>query len=182
MLDTEFSWYRSEDANQEVLRTLAYSVPDEVKDHINFVQPTTRFGSLTPLSSTAQIIDAGTKSDGTLKWWGGSAPQVNITCNLTITPECILDLYNAHYKADPKNGNTVGYASFLEEYARYADLAQFVKVYAPYATGENVSYPFLFIGPSLKYHSSQFCNSMVVLMTKSAQKVLEKPIWITNTS
>jgi len=140
LLDTEFGWYRNEEAKQEVLRTLEYSVPAEVAEHINFVQPTTRFGSLKPLSSTAQVIDAGEKSTGVSKWWGGSAPQVNITCNLTITPECLFDLYNVHYKGDARNGNTVGYASFLEEYARYADLAQFEKVYAPYATGENVSY------------------------------------------
>jgi tripeptidyl-peptidase-1 len=140
LLDTEFSWYRSEE-NQEVLRTLQYSVPESVKDHINFVQPTTRFGTLKPLSSGSQIIDIGAKVDGSVKWWGGSSPQVNITCNLTITPECILDLYNVHYKADTANGNTAGYASFLEEYARYADLAQFEKKYAPYAVGENVRAP-----------------------------------------
>lgn len=139
MLDTEFSWYRSTE-NQEILRTTHYSVPESVKEHINFVQPTTRFGSLKPLSSTAQIIDVDAKADSTPKWWGGSAPQVNITCNLTITPECLLDLYNVHYKGDATNGNTVGYASFLEEYARYSDLAKFEQVYAPYAAGENVSH------------------------------------------
>jgi tripeptidyl-peptidase-1 len=138
MLDTTFSWYSS-NGNHQVLRTLAYSVPDEVKDHINFVQPTTRFGHMKPLASDAQIFDTGSKSDGSVKWRGGGSPQVNATCNITITPECLLDLYNVHYKADAKNGNSLGYASFLEESARYADLAQFEKVYAPYATGENVS-------------------------------------------
>lgn len=66
LLDTEFNWYRN-DADQELLRTTSYSVPQEVRDHINFVQPTTRFGSLKPLSSTAQVIDEGQKSDGHLK-------------------------------------------------------------------------------------------------------------------
>jgi tripeptidyl-peptidase-1 len=156
LLDTEFGWYHNAEENHEVLRTRAYSVPEEVQEHINFVQPTTRFGSLKPLSSTAQIIDTDAKSNGLSKWWGGSSPNINITCNLTITPECILDLYNVHYKGDAKNGNTVGYASFLEEYARYADLAQFEKVYAPYAIGENVSpSPFC---PKLPFHQWRgFC-------------------------
>lgn len=140
LLDTKFGWFHNSEENHEVLRTLAYSIPEEVGEHINFVQPTTRFGSLKPLSSTAQIIDTGAKSNGHSQWWGGSSPNVNVTCNMTITPECILDLYNVHYKGDVKNGNTVGYASFLEEYARYVDLAQFEKVYAPYAIGENVSH------------------------------------------
>lgn len=82
-------------------------------------------------------MDTGAKSDGTVKFWG-SSPTVNVTCNLTITPECILDLYNVHYKGDPKNGNTVGFASFLEEYARYSDLVKFEQVYAPYTIGQNV--------------------------------------------
>ncbi|KAE8453079.1 hypothetical protein EG329_012266 [Mollisiaceae sp. DMI_Dod_QoI] len=136
LLDTNFSWYRN-DHDQKVLRTTSYSVPNEIKAHINFVQPTTRFGSLKPSSSTGQVIDEGEKSDGRVKWWGGNASEVNITCNRTITPQCILDLYNVHYEADADNGNSVGYASFLEFYARYGDLAQFEKVYAPYAVDQN---------------------------------------------
>ena len=139
MLRTEFGWYQGRDTKQQVLRTRQYSVPDEIREHINFVQPTTRFGGLQRLSSMARISDEGVKSDGQSKWWGGDAPKVNITCNKTITPECLLNLYNVHYGADPHNGNTVGYASFLEEYARYDDLATFEKVYAPYAVGQNVN-------------------------------------------
>ena len=75
LLDTEFGWYRSEELNQEVIRTLSYSIPGELRGRINFIQPTTRFGSLKPLSSTAQEIDTGTKSDGSRKWWGGSSPK-----------------------------------------------------------------------------------------------------------
>jgi tripeptidyl-peptidase-1 len=115
---------------------MKYSVPDELREHINFIQPTTRSGGLKPLSSAARVINSGAKSDGKSKWWGGDAPQVNITCNYTITPEYILNLYNVHYDADPDNGNTVGYASFLEEYARYSDLTEFEKVYAPYAADQ----------------------------------------------
>jgi tripeptidyl-peptidase-1 len=55
MLRTEFGWYQARQTKQQVLRARSYSVPDEVRDHINFVQPTTRFGGLRPLSSTARI-------------------------------------------------------------------------------------------------------------------------------
>ena len=139
ILDTEFAWYHNVEENHDLLRTLAYSVPNKLQGHINFVQPTTRFGGVKPLSSTIQIIDTGAKSNGMSRWWSESSPKVNINCNETITPECILDLYNIHYKGDAKNGNTVGYASFVEQYAKYADLAQFEKIYAPYAIGKNVN-------------------------------------------
>jgi hypothetical protein len=62
-----------------------------------------------------------------------------------------------------QNGNTVGYASFLEEYARYADLAQFEEVYAPYTVGENVCFLPLSRRLEIDYwpnHSSQSSNSM----------------------
>ncbi|KAL3420668.1 Pro-kumamolisin [Phlyctema vagabunda] len=134
LLDTEFGWYLNEEANQKVLRTLAYSVPESVKEHINFVQPTTRFGSLKKMGSDAQRINADSTIAG---WFGQSTTAVDAACNTTITPQCLLQLYNIHYKGSPDNGNTVGYASFLEEYARYDDLALFEAKYAPYAVGEN---------------------------------------------
>ncbi|KAE9377811.1 putative Tripeptidyl-peptidase sed2 [Stipitochalara longipes BDJ] len=136
ILRTEFGYYQARQTKQQVLRARSYSVPDEVREHINFVQPITRFGGLKPLSSMARILDEGVKSDGVSKWWGPRYPQVNVTCNTTITPECLLNLYNVHYDADPDNGNTVGYASFLEEYARFDDLNTFEKVYAPYAVNK----------------------------------------------
>lgn len=143
MLRTEFGWYQARESKQQILRTRKYSVPDEVREHINFVQPTTRFGGLQPLSSMAEVVDEGVKSDGQSKWWVPiGPPEVNVTCNKTITPECLLNLYNVHYDANPDNGNTVGYASFLEQYARYDDLATFEKVYAPYAVNQTVNVPF----------------------------------------
>jgi tripeptidyl-peptidase-1 len=47
---------------------MKYSVPDELREHINFIQPTTRFGGLKLLSSAALVVDSGAKSDGKSKW------------------------------------------------------------------------------------------------------------------
>jgi tripeptidyl-peptidase I len=50
----------------------------------------------------------------------------------------LKELYNiGDYKASPYIGNKVAFASYLEEYARYADLASFEKQWAPYAIGQN---------------------------------------------
>lgn len=138
LLNTKFAWYTNAE-NQKVIRSLSYSVPGNVASHINFVQPTTRFGSLSALGSTVEKIDTGAPFDGSVSFTGAAVQAPNITCNLTITPECLLDLYNVHYKGDAKNGNTVGFGSFLEEYARYSDYELFEQKYLPYAVGENVS-------------------------------------------
>lgn len=136
LLNTEFQWFRNADEKTPVLRTLQYSVPDEIASHINFVQPTTRFGGIQKLKSTVQIVEDG-EAVSALKWTPSASSKVDPACNTSITPTCLLQLYNVHYKGDPKSGSRVGYASFLEEYARYSDLEKFEDAYAPYAAGEN---------------------------------------------
>jgi tripeptidyl-peptidase I len=149
LLDTEFAWYTNED-HQEILRTLHYSVPASIASHINFIQPTTRFGNLVPLSRASQIIDTGAAFDGHAKWsTAKTSGAINAACNMTVTPQCLLQLYNIHYKGDPTNGNTVGFGSFLEEYARYDDFQKFEKTYLPYAVGTNVR--------SLNIHQENTC-------------------------
>lgn len=136
LLNTEFQWFRNPSEKTPLLRTLKYSVPDEIASHINFVQPTTRFGSIQKLKSTVKVVENG-QSTPALNWASSVSSQVDPACNVSITPSCLLQLYNVHYKGDPKSGSRVGYASFLEEYARYSDLQKFEQSYAPYAAGEN---------------------------------------------
>ncbi|KFY49119.1 hypothetical protein V495_00707 [Pseudogymnoascus sp. VKM F-4514 (FW-929)] len=136
LLSTEFQWFRNADEKTPVLRTLQYSVPDEIASHINFVQPTTRFGGIQKLKSTVKIVEDG-EAVSALKWTPSTSSKVDPACNTSITPTCLLQLYNVHYKGDPKSGSRVGYASFLEEYARYSDLEKFEAAYAPYAAGQN---------------------------------------------
>lgn len=136
LLSTEFQWFHHVGERHPALRTLKYSVPDEIASHINFVQPTTRFGSIQKMKSTLKIVEDEEFSSA-LKWTPSVPSAVDPACNVSITPTCLLQLYNVHYKGDPKSGSRVGYASYLEEYARYSDLEKFEAVYAPYATGEN---------------------------------------------
>ena len=150
------------------LGTLEYSVPTSIANHVNFVQPTTRFGIFKRQFSTNEIVQDNPHAmteDRTIVWAGNEAAgilegspnlKINATCNITITPQytfkienrlyqitdfffrCLHDLYNVHYKPELKC-NTLGYGSFLEEFARYSDLEVFEKKYIPYATGANVS-------------------------------------------
>lgn len=153
MLDTDFAWYQNELGDAPLLRTTKYSVPGEVAAHINFVQPTTRFGSTRPLSSHVNILDAGTASAGESKWVTdaatGSATEadfkvnaasaVNATCAQSITPQCLFQLYNINLKGSEAGNNSVGYASFVGQSARFSDMTEFSKVYAPFTAARNVS-------------------------------------------
>lgn len=141
LLNTTFGWYEYEGGGGPKLRTLSYSVPDEVADHVDLVQPTTRFGQLGAKRSTIfemSIVD----EDATVKTVSpGGSKEANIaasTCTSTITPDCLKSLYNISYTAKP-DGSLVAFSSYLEEYARYSDLQSFETQYVPAAKGQNFS-------------------------------------------
>lgn len=91
LLGTTFAWYRHDETNEHLLRTLSYDVPADIAEHIDFVQPTTRFGGVAPLLSLSRILDDGQKSDGHSKWdeadAAAAAGNISATCNFTITPQ-----------------------------------------------------------------------------------------------
>jgi tripeptidyl-peptidase-1 len=131
MLDTQFAWYVSDEAKpRKVLRTLEYSVPDDVAQHINLIQPTTRFAAIRENHEVAHEI-VGLQL--------AAVANNTVNCDATITPQCLKTLYKIDYKPDPKSGSKVAFASYLEEYARYSDLALFEKNILPEAVGQNFS-------------------------------------------
>lgn len=145
MLGTSFAWYRNADG-EELLRTTRYSVPGGVAAHINFVQPTTRFGSTRPLASHVDVLDPGQMSGGVSKWAAttgefktDAASAVNASCAQAITPQCLFQLYNINMLGSAAGNNSAGYASFVGQAARFSDMAEFTKVYAPYTATRNVS-------------------------------------------
>lgn len=151
LLDAEFAWFRYADDPREppLLRTTQYAVPAAVAAHINFVQPTTRFGRTRPLASHVDVLDPGTPSTGESKWVpmteaefkanAATATTVNATCATSITPQCLFQLYNINLKGSAAGNNSVGYASFVGQAARFRDMATFAQVYAPFAAARNFS-------------------------------------------
>lgn len=150
LLDTRFAWYRNAQG-EYLLRTTQYSVPEQVAAHINFVQPTTRFGSTRRFASQMDVMDPGTAAEGVSKWV--AAPQqvdglktdvaaamaVNASCATQITPQCLFQIYNVNMRGSSAGNNSLGYASFVGQSARFTDQAQFSQVYAPFTAGKNVS-------------------------------------------
>ncbi|KIH90964.1 tripeptidyl-peptidase I [Sporothrix brasiliensis 5110] len=142
LLDTRFDWYQYEDSNTPVLRTLAYSVPDALTNHLDMVQPTTRFGKFSTHKSTVfsmQYLEDN--EDSSAKSALAVAAQQNdvASCGNGVTPQCLKTLYNINYTVTDPAQNLIGFASYLNEYARYSDLALFTKYYVPAAKGQNFS-------------------------------------------
>ena len=142
LLNTTFAWYEYEAGGGPKLRTLEYSVPDEVAGHVDLVQPTTRFGQLGAKRSTIFEMTI-VEDEATVKAAAahGNADASHIaaaTCGSTITPDRLRSLYNINYTAKP-DGNLVAFSSYLEQYARYSDLQTFETQYVPAAKGQNFS-------------------------------------------
>jgi tripeptidyl-peptidase-1 len=131
MMGAKFSTYQSKTRrNVKKVRALSYSVPKEIRSHIDMIHPITRFGQLQPERS--QVFSEGSAI---------KTAAVNATCNTTVTPSCLADLYKfADYKVDASAPVSIGVNGFLEQYARYSDFEKFKATYAPKAAGTNFTY------------------------------------------
>lgn len=127
MLNTTFHIYHDEAKTIFRVRTLEYSVPSEVYQHIQLIQPTTHFGRNKAHKSL--ILDQKLIEGGT---------EVDLDCNTTVTPDCLRELYKlGDYKASPDPRNKFGISGYLEQYARYDDLEAFLEQFAPDMTDAN---------------------------------------------
>ena len=121
MLGTKYNVYRHPTSGQEVVRTLSYSLPRELHDHIDMIAPTTYFGTLRSMKVTSFLqpkLDA-IMHDITPASGSTLAPS----CNVIITPACLRALYNtSDYVPVSMTTNKLAAAGYLNEFANYADL------------------------------------------------------------
>jgi tripeptidyl-peptidase-1 len=107
------------------LRTLEYSVPDELADHIELVSPTTFFGR----TQTHAVIPARDAAPYPLR-----SPRQNsnttLNCARLIEPGCLEQMYNyGSYRESVSSGSRVGFGSFLNQSAIQKDLTLYQKAY-----------------------------------------------------
>ncbi|XDG04152.1 hypothetical protein ABKA04_003767 [Annulohypoxylon sp. FPYF3050] len=140
LLNTHFEVYKNAGTNVQRVRTLHYSVPDEVRSHITMIQPTTRFGQMKP--QAVQVYEVIEQQEMAHKFQIASeipSQNLNVTfCNSTVTPECLRALYNVgDTTADPDVPTVFGVSGFLDEYAKHDALDTFLTQFAPYAVSQN---------------------------------------------
>ena len=124
MLNTKYNIYEHGPSGDQVLRTLGYSLPQELHSHIDVVSPTTYFGTLRSMKKTSFLQpDIKPISDEAASLVPTSNAAVPASCSTTITPTCLRDLYNTSTYVPAATGtNKLGVAGYLEEFANTADL------------------------------------------------------------
>ena len=121
MLGAKYNIYRHTTSGEEVVRTLSYSLPKELHNHVDVISPCTYFGTVRSMRVTSFlqptphdiVQDTSSVPEGTLAR----------SCNETITPACLRALYNtSSYVPVSTNVNKLAVAGYLDEFANYADL------------------------------------------------------------
>jgi tripeptidyl-peptidase I len=133
MLDTDFKVYTNGAKSQ--IGTTKYSVPDDLADAIDLISPTTYFNNMKAHRALPRNVESTQNDKRQLKTSCEKTISVPISKHKSesftvIGPDCLKELYNiGDYKADPKSGSTIAFASFLNQSASYSDLAKFEKIY-----------------------------------------------------
>lgn len=124
LLSASYQYYENNGITK--LRTLHYSIPDELQESIALITPGIYFGN-TQKQIPMPRAELPTKT--ALKRDAPSKSTVDASCETSITPACLREMYNVgSYKADPKSGSRVSFGSFLNESALFSDLFQFEDV------------------------------------------------------
>lgn len=127
LLETHFHNFYNKATGATVIRTLEYSVPEDVYPFVQLVQPTTRFGRLVSQAEMPQF-----------KPTAATFEELSADCSSTITPDCLRELYGVYdTEAEPDPRNRLGVSGFLDQYARYGDFHSFMQLYAPNRTDTN---------------------------------------------
>ncbi|KAF3931213.1 Aorsin [Dactylella cylindrospora] len=136
LLEAKYKYFRNTNTGDQVIRTMSYSVPSDIRSHITMIQPTTLFGRVSAMKSTISTISSVEDADSLRTAKAGSIHDGldPVACNKTITPDCLAALYKyKHFRPSIRRGNKIGINGFLEQYAQNDDLSQFLKEYKPNA-------------------------------------------------
>jgi tripeptidyl-peptidase-1 len=108
----------------EKLRTLEYSIPDNLVDHVELLSPTTFFGR------TKANMPVKKLARPTWRMGARQASNSSVNCAKLTEPPCLEEMYNyGGYNESADSGSRVGFGSFLNQSAIQTDLTLYQKDY-----------------------------------------------------
>ncbi|KAL1949190.1 hypothetical protein VTO73DRAFT_10996 [Trametes versicolor] len=127
LLNANFTAYVHEPTNTTVWRTLSYSVPPDVAQHLSFIYPTTQF--IPPATHKVAVQEIGQFPAAAKS--GSKRADVPSACAQAITPGCLQAIYNIPATPASAAGNSLGVSGFGNEVANPADLQSFLSQARP---------------------------------------------------
>jgi tripeptidyl-peptidase I len=143
MMNTKFLVYRHlGKRDTDSIRTTKVHLPRSVSQYVKMIHPTTRFGLMKEQSSLIHDVEALSEEEiqETVTRMAIDEPS-QTGCNSTITPKCLMNLYKiGGVTVYPEKAGRVGVAGFLQQYARFSDLAKFTQQTAQWAGNANFTW------------------------------------------
>ncbi|KAK2772828.1 hypothetical protein FQN53_004433 [Emmonsiellopsis sp. PD_33] len=144
LLDTKYHTYQS--GGQTAIRTTEWSLPQELHDMIDTIQPTTSFMRIPSYIRARQIegpevADFNQLAEDVENGIGTGINLNNIPPNLTpgqacnasaVTPLCLRTLYGTlYYKANGQGKTKMALVNYSGEFNNRSDISQFLETYRP---------------------------------------------------
>ncbi|KAF8912455.1 peptidase S8/S53 domain-containing protein [Mucidula mucida] len=127
MLGTTYGVYAHPESSSTVVRTLSYSLPKELHDHIAVMAPTTYFSTIHSMKATSFIMEKNVDESPLKAITNAEVPS---SCNSAITISCLRALYNTvDYVPSATDSNILGVSGYLDQFANRADLQTFLQRY-----------------------------------------------------
>ncbi|KAH9032915.1 family S53 protease [Lactarius pseudohatsudake] len=128
LFDAEFSTFVHDRRGKSAIRTLAYSIPASLKDHLELVHPTITFPSPNDIGPRIFSPPAKTVPSGDLI----SADEIPSNCiSMSMNPSCLQQLYGTPKERASQLSNKLAVAGFLEQFANEGDLREFLRIFRP---------------------------------------------------
>ncbi|KAF7329705.1 Family S53 protease-like protein [Mycena kentingensis (nom. inval.)] len=120
LLNAQFTSFTHPNINETSFRTLQYSLPADLAPHIAFIHPTTSFTNPFAVPKLTPVpVPSGKRTDP--------------SCADITTPSCIQDEYGLPTTpaTQSEKNNILGVAGFLNQYANFNDLKDFLTEFRP---------------------------------------------------
>ncbi|TBU25599.1 subtilisin-like protein [Dichomitus squalens] len=127
LLAANFTPYVHDATNMIMTRTLSYSLPAHLHEHIAFVYPTTQFTAPTVGAAAVKIVHPANTEQR-------SSPRredVPASCDQRMTPSCLQALYNIPSAPATAANNSIFVGGFNSNMATQADLSSFLAAQRP---------------------------------------------------
>lgn len=133
LFDADFSTFVHDGSGRSAIRTLAYSIPASLKDHLHLVHPTITsviylkrlprlshaVFSFPAANNIGPIVHSPAKTMVSRSITSAVAPTL---CEIEMTPKCIQQLYEIPRTPASHSSNKLAVSGFLQEFAVRADL------------------------------------------------------------
>jgi tripeptidyl-peptidase I len=136
ILNADFQGYQRDGVSK--IRTTAYSVPQDLAEHIDIIHPTTFFGKTAPFAPVHLSLEDEIKAaqlekrqqDEAIAGPSTVQQKVDRACADKISPFCVKQLYNIrNYTASANSGAKIGFGSFLNQSAQFEDLRLYLEYF-----------------------------------------------------